>query len=64
MITPFASQNTMAISLPADGCVLNFFGLGDPGLPTDEFELYSLAHNNEPNSHLQSPDAKENHLLT
>ena len=27
----FASQNTVAISLLADGCVLNFFGLGDPG---------------------------------
>ena len=31
MITPFASQNTVGIALPADGCVLNFFGLGDPG---------------------------------
>ena len=65
IITPFASQNTVAITLPADGCVLNFFGLGDPGpiypLTT---ELYSLAHNNEPKSHVQSPDAKENHLLT
>ena len=47
----------MAITLPADGCVLNFFGLGDPG-PT-HCELYSLAHNNEPKSHLQSPDAKQ-----
>ena len=28
---PFAPQNTVAITLPADGCVLNFFGLGDPG---------------------------------
>ena len=28
---PFASQNTAAITLPADGCVLNFFSLGDPG---------------------------------
>ena len=27
-------------------------------------ELYSLGHNNEPKSHLQSPDAKESHLLT
>ena len=31
IITPFASQNTVAITLPADGCVLNFFDLGDPG---------------------------------
>ena len=48
---PFASQNTVAITLPADGCVLNFFGLKDPG-PThnDDSELYSLAHNNEPKS--------------
>ena len=63
-IMPFASQNTVAITLPAYGCVLNFFGLGDPGPPTDDSELYSLANNNEPKSHLQSPDAKENHLLT
>ena len=39
--------------------VSNFFGLGDPALPTDDSELYSLAHNNEPNSHLQSPGAKK-----
>ena len=29
IITPFASQNTVAITLPADGCGLNFFGLRD-----------------------------------
>ena len=28
---PFASQNTVAITLPADDCVLNFFDLRDPG---------------------------------
>ena len=43
----------MVITLPADGCVFNFFGLGDYALPTDDSELYSLAHNNEPKS--QSP---------
>ena len=64
IITPFASQNTVAITLSADGCVFNFFGLGDPGLPTDDSDLNSLAHKNEPKSHLQSPDAKQNHLLT
>ena len=37
---------------------------GTQALPTDDSELYSLPHNNEPKSHLQSPDAKENHLLT
>ena len=31
IIMPCASQNTVAITLPAEGCVLNFFGLGDPG---------------------------------
>ena len=31
IITPFASQNTVAITLPADGCALNFFSLRDPG---------------------------------
>ena len=61
---PFASQNTLAITLPEDGCDLNFFGLGDQALPTDDSELYSLAHNNEPKFHLQSSDTKENHLLT
>ena len=47
---PFASENTVVITLPADGCVLNFFGLGSrtQALPTDDSELYSLAHNNEP----------------
>ena len=33
---------------------------GTKALPTDDSELYSLAHNNEPKSHLQSPDAKKN----
>ena len=48
----------MAITLPADGCALNFFGLGDPG-PT-HWRLWVLfSHNNEPKSHLHSPDAKE-----
>ena len=28
---PCASQNTVAITLSAEGCVLNFFGLRDPG---------------------------------
>ena len=55
------SQNIVAITLPANGCVLNFFG---QALPTDDSELHSLAHNNEPKSHLQSPDANENHVLT
>ena len=64
IVTHFACQNTVAVTLPADGCVLNFFGLRDEALPTDDSELYSLAHNLEPKSHLQSPDAKENHLLT
>ena len=36
---------------------------GTQVLSTDDSEFYSLAHNNEPKSHLQSPDAK-NHLLT
>ena len=45
---PFASQNTVAITLPADGHVLNFFVLGTQALPTDDSELYSLAYNNEP----------------
>ena len=40
IITPFASQNTVAITLPADGCVLNFFSLGDPG-PT-HWRLWAL----------------------
>ena len=44
----------MAITLPADGCVLNFFGVGDPG--PDDSELYSLAHNNEASvAHLDAP---------
>ena len=55
--THFASQNTVAITLPADGCVLNFFGLGDPGPTTDDYGPYSLAHN-EPKSHLQ-PERKK-----
>ena len=55
MITPFASQNTVAITLPADGCVLNF----SQALPTDDSALYYLARNNEPKCHLQSPDAKK-----
>ena len=61
--THFASKNTVAITLPADGCVFNFFGLGDPDPTTDDYEPYSLSHN-EPKSHLQPPDAKENQLLT
>ena len=60
IITPFASQNTVAITLLADDSTAS----GTQALPTDDSELYSLAHNNEPKSHLQSPDAKENHLLT
>ena len=32
---------------------------GTQVLPTDYSVLYSLAHNNETKSHLQSPDAKE-----
>ena len=32
---------------------------GTQALPTDDSNLYSLAHNNEPKSHLQSPDAKK-----
>ena len=32
---------------------------GTQALPTDDSELYSLAHNYEPKSHLQSPDAKK-----
>ena len=36
---------------------------GTQALPTDDSELYSLAHNNEPKSHLQSPDAKENKII-
>ena len=55
---PVVSQNTVTKTLPADGCVLNFFGLGDPG-PTHDSELYPLAHTNEAKSHLQSQDAKE-----
>ena len=35
-----------------------YFASGTQALPTDDSELYSLAHNNEPKSHLQSPDAK------
>ena len=31
IIRPFASQNTVAITLPADGCGLNFFDLRRPG---------------------------------
>ena len=54
IITPFASQNTVAVTLPADGYVLNSF---------DDSELYSLAHNNEPQSHVHTPDAKENHTV-
>ena len=57
---PVVSQNTMAITLPVDGCVLNFFEVlnsGTQALPTDDSDFYSLAH-------LQSSDAKENHLLT
>ena len=61
----FAAQNIVAIILLVDGCFLNFFGHGDPGpTPCNHPELYSLAHNDEPKFHLQSPDAKENHLLT
>lgn len=30
IITPFASQKSVVITFPVDGCVLNFFGLGDP----------------------------------
>ena len=52
VIKPFASQNTVAITLPADGGVLNFLGSGTQALPTDDFELYSLAHNKEPKFHL------------
>ena len=37
---PFASQNTVAITLQANGCVLNFIGLGDPG-PTHK-RLWAL----------------------
>ena len=40
IITPFASQNTVAIILPADGCFLNFFELGYPG-PT-HWRLWAL----------------------
>ena len=39
-----------------------FFGLGDPGPCFGDFELYSLAHNNGPRSHLQSPDVKGDDL--
>ena len=63
IITHFAFQNTVAITLPADGCVLTSLSSGAQALPTDDSELYSVAHNNEPKFHLQSPDAKENHLL-
>ncbi|GFR71515.1 hypothetical protein ElyMa_005681100 [Elysia marginata] len=31
MITPFASQNTEAITLAADLCTLNLFGTGEDG---------------------------------
>ena len=42
------SQNTVAIALPAEGCVLNL----TRALPIGDFELYSLAQNNGPKSHL------------
>ena len=48
-----ASQNTVAITLPTS------LASGTQALPTDDSELYSLVHNNEPKSHLQSPDAKK-----
>ena len=35
-----------------------FLASGFQALPTDDSELYSVAHKNEPESHLQSPDAK------
>ena len=41
IITPFAFQNTVAIILPADGCVLNCFGLGGP----KPYPLTSLSFN-------------------
>ena len=31
IVTPFVSESTVVITLPADGCVLNFFGFGDLG---------------------------------
>ena len=65
---PFASQNTVAICWQGDGlsilCLGTFLASGTQALPIDDSELYSLAHNNEPKSILQSADAKENHLLT
>ena len=36
-ISTFVSQNTVAITLPADGCVWNFSGLVTQALPTDDF---------------------------
>ena len=55
----------MAITLPVDGCVLNFFGGPRPyplttlerprPHPLTSLELYSLANNNEP----KSPDTKK-----
>ena len=41
------SQNTVAITLPGDGCVLTASVSGTQALPTDDSELYSLAHDNE-----------------
>ena len=45
---PFASQNTVAITLPAYGCVVNFFGLGGPRpypLKTLSFLLWLIIMN-------------------
>ena len=59
IITPFASQNTVAITLSADDCVLNSLASGTQALLTDDSELYSLAHINEPKSHLQLQDERK-----
>ena len=63
IITPFASQNTVALASRWP-CLEILWPRGPRPYPLKTLELYSLAHNYQHKSHLQSPDAKENQLLT
>ena len=63
IITPFAFPKYCGHRLSSRWLCLELFW--PQALPTDDSELYSLARNNEPKSHLQSPDARQkNHLFT
>ena len=56
---PFAPENTVAITMPQMDVSCTSFASETKALPTDDSELYSPAHYNEPKSHLQSPDERK-----